>query len=731
MRLSGNHPSLKKDYSPGDTPDTQAHNWSDISSGPTGLTPQKEWITDSYGRAYYSPVQSPVNHDSTAFPRDHRSVTFVGRPFPLEEAPQHFARLRRWGLTFIRLNVTWEAIEHAGPGDYDTEYLDYLKKLLSLLPEFGLVAFVSLHQDVWSRYSGGSGAPAWTLELAGFDLEKIGGACGAAYLSGVQGNDVEIDRGRWPTGERSVTIEKVVSVSYDYGSSGYQKLAASTMATLFWSGNTFAPKLRVKSRTSGETVNIQDFLQDHFLDAFDQLVRAVGDCEGVVGFELMNEPHRGYVSVPSLHSFDYNTDLHLHDTPNALQSFALGAGHAEGVKAWREDGPTEGRCIWEKHGVWGWDVKKHEPVPLREGYFKKHPDTGEEIEWHGDFFYPFVKRWAARVHELTGNRKMVFLEAIPNEFCPASWTSENQPHNMVFAPHWYDLNALFSKAFGFMSVNVQGLSRGMFILSALYWGHAGVRENYALQIRNIVENGRKSLSSSRPTIIGECGIPMDMNNGAGFTVKEYKWHLRMMDALMTALERNLIGFTLWNYNPSNDDTHGDSWNGENFSWFSQSRADSNLSSTGALAQSNKALDTGARLLPVLVRPYPAKIAGIPMKFNYEPADGSFKFVFKAVDPSRLKSMRARETEVFLPAELASGRKLLVDSEGSNLEWSYDPERQTLFVVHSGEGVRTLMVSLDPPLNNKSVKPTPDWVKFLMLWFGLWLSLFVVTLMSWR
>ncbi|CAE6367225.1 unnamed protein product [Rhizoctonia solani] len=742
MGLLDNHPSVKNDYSPGSTPDTQAHNWSDVSSGPTGLTPLKDWITDSYGRVCLlrgvnvsGMSKIPVNHDPTMFPHDHQSVTFVGRPFPLEEAPQHFARLRRWGLTFVRFNVTWEAIEHAGPGEYDTDYLEYLRKLLSLLPEFGLVAFVSLHQDVWSRYSGGSGAPAWTLEQAGFDLGKIGGACGAAYLGGVQGNGVEIDRGRWPT--------------------GYQKLAASTMATLFWSGKIYAPKLRVKSRASEEIINIQDFLQDHFLDAFDQLVRAVGDCKGVIGFELMNEPHRGYVSIPSLHSFDYNTDLHLHDTPNALQSFALGAGHAvriphyvrswpwptrvgkhvlrnqEGVKAWRMDGPTQGKCVWEMHGVWGWDDKKHEPVPLREGYFKRHPDTREDIEWHEEFFYPFVKRWAARVHELTGNRKMVFLEAIPNEFCPTSWTSENQPHNMVFAPHWYDLNALFSKAFGSMSVNVQGLSRGMFILSALYWGHSGARENYTLQIRNIVEHARKSLSSSRPTIIGECGIPMDMNNGAGFTVKSYKWHLRMMDALMTALERNLVGFTLWNYNPLNDDTHGDSWNGENFSWFSQSRADPNLSSPESLAQSNKSLDTGTRLLPVLVRPYPAKVAGFPMKFNYEPSNGSFQFVFKAVDPSRVKSTRARETEIFLPAEITSGRKLIIDSEGSNLEWTYDPERQTLFVVHSGEGVRTLKVSFDPPLNNESVKTTPEWVKFLVLWLGLWLSLFSVTFVAWR
>src|ERR1700733_15253429 len=42
-----------------------------------------------------------------------------------------------------------------------------------------------------------------------------------------------------------------------------------------------------------------------------------------------------------------------------------------GRKAWREDGPTEGKCLWEMHGVWGWDLKKDEGVVLRENYFVK------------------------------------------------------------------------------------------------------------------------------------------------------------------------------------------------------------------------------------------------------------------------------------------------------------------------------------------------------------------------
>ena len=79
---------------------------------------------------------------------DHRNVSFVGRPFPLEQADEHFARLRAWGLTFVRLLVTWEAIEHAGPGVYDQEYLDYVYAVVRKAGEHGIHLFIDPHQEV-------------------------------------------------------------------------------------------------------------------------------------------------------------------------------------------------------------------------------------------------------------------------------------------------------------------------------------------------------------------------------------------------------------------------------------------------------------------------------------------------------------------------------------------------------------------------------------------------------
>ncbi|TMD48893.1 MAG: glycoside hydrolase family 5 protein, partial [Chloroflexi bacterium] len=84
---------------------------------------------------------------------EHRAVSFVGRPFPLEEADEHFTRLREWGLTCLRFLVTWEAIEHAGPGIYDEAYLDYVYAIIKKANEYGFSVLIDPHQDVWSRFS--------------------------------------------------------------------------------------------------------------------------------------------------------------------------------------------------------------------------------------------------------------------------------------------------------------------------------------------------------------------------------------------------------------------------------------------------------------------------------------------------------------------------------------------------------------------------------------------------
>lgn len=79
-------------------------------------------------------------------------------------------------------------------------------------------------------------------------------------------------------------------------------------------------------------------------------------------------------------------------------------------------------------------------------------------------------------------------------------------------------------------------------LKTFYWGQKGARDNFATQIRTIAEAGYRSLGE-RPVIIGECGVPMDMNGRAAFKTDNWSWQRRMMDAMITGLERANIGFT--------------------------------------------------------------------------------------------------------------------------------------------------------------------------------------------
>ena len=79
---------------------------------------------------------------------DGDDVSFVGRPFAVEEAHTHFSRLRAWGYNTIRFLFTWEAIEHSGPGRYDEEWIQHTLNILRLAKKYEFYIFMDPHQDV-------------------------------------------------------------------------------------------------------------------------------------------------------------------------------------------------------------------------------------------------------------------------------------------------------------------------------------------------------------------------------------------------------------------------------------------------------------------------------------------------------------------------------------------------------------------------------------------------------
>lgn len=177
---------------------------------------------------------------------------------------------------------------------------------------------------------------------------------------------------------------------------------------------------------------------------------------------------------------------------------------------------------------------------------------------------------------------------------------------------------------------------------------------------------------------------------------------------------------LWNYNPDNDDHKGDDWNGENFSWVSRRRALHGVWLD--LEQASPTLDNGARILRAIVRPYPAKTAGIPLNFDYEMNTGQFTYEWMTPgSPSNKNSsadtgastisvknppsmghppLTSKKTEIFVPSMLVHGRKLVVHGLREKDRYKYEEAQQTLSIITGdlvpGE-IRRITVSVEPPL----------------------------------
>lgn len=50
-------------------------------------------------------------------------------------------------------------------------------------------------------------------------------------------------------------------------------------------------------------------------------------------------------------------------------------------------------------------------------------------------------------------------------------------------------------------------------------------------------------------MIGEIGIPYDINDAHCYKTGDYRKHVELVDAMISALEKNWESFTWWNFNP--------------------------------------------------------------------------------------------------------------------------------------------------------------------------------------
>lgn len=606
-------------------------------------------------------------HMPTTF-SDHRSVSFVGRPFPLTEAQSHFQRLARWGFNCIRMLTTWEAVQHAGPGARDEDYLDYFQNICRIAGNFGFYVIIDFHQDVWSRMTGGSGAPGWTLEAAGLDIGRLDAADAAhvmqrRYDSAVGGRQEAYPPMSW--------------------ASNYQAPANGIMWTLFWGGDVFAPEHRFEGR------NIRDVLQDNYLDAMRAVAERVQDLPHVIGFDTLNEPGRGWIGRVLEQRAAKTRGLRW----SVLDALAAASGLKRLISY--DAGPRGAGCmvvnkarasIW-RDGVEDpfraagvWDISNAgEPVALKPDHFACV--DGKSVTLEADFILPFFHRVAEAVRSLRKDW-LVFAEISPHAVAGFTEFPGPLPEQSVNALHWYDFTALVNKSFTTTyAVDI--------LTGEIRAGRAATKRYYLEQLAHIKLFGDR-LPGGAPTLIGEFGIPIDLDDGDSFR----RWRegergdevwaaqTEALGLMYEAMDELLISSALWNYTASNrnDPMIGDGWNQEDLSIFSEDQIDD-----------PDHPDAGARALKGFCRPYVRAAQGILAFQRYDLLARKFEFELE------IDSTVASPTEIYVPVRFFGARPI-ISCGSAKVEWN---EAQQTFSIWSQENGRLKGAILLSPITSST------------------------------
>ncbi|KAK2745220.1 hypothetical protein FQN55_006346 [Onygenales sp. PD_40] len=530
----------------------------------------------------------PKHPDVPSYTPDHfydgDNVSFVGRPFELEDAPIHLERLKRWGYNHIRYIFTWEAIEHSGPGRYDEDFIEFTIKTLRLMKSYGFYVYMDPHQDVWSRFSGGSGAPMWTLYAVGFDPRNFNVTQAALVHNTFLPDPSAFPKMVWST--------------------NYTRLVCQTIFTLFWAGKDFAPKAIIDGK------NIQDYLQDHYLNACKHLalrIHEAGDLEDdvVIGWENMNEVNRGLLGIQDLSAIPPEQQLQLGTSPTAFQGILTGSGRPCEVATWGfgNFGPYQigrelvdpkgksawlaadyddkfygwkrdpqwklGECLWAQHGVW-------DPCTdslLKKDYFAKDPTTNKILNYEAftnKYFIDHYRKFKNAIRSVHSN-SILFCQPAVTEIPPTIKGTKDDDPNMVHAVHQYDGLTLMTKHWNrIYNVDVIGVIRGKYLspIFAIKIGETAIRNCLRDQLRFLRQESY-DLMGNHPLVFTEIGVPYDMDDKHAYKTGDYSSQTAAMDANHYAIEGSgANGFSLWCYVSENSHEQGDRWNGEDLSIFS-------------------------------------------------------------------------------------------------------------------------------------------------------------------
>ncbi|SCU80191.1 LADA_0B05578g1_1 [Lachancea dasiensis] len=668
-------------------------------------------------------------------------VSFVDHPLKANEVEYHISKLKSLGYNTIRFPFTWESIEHEGPGIYDFAYMDYVIEVLRKIHGLGgMYVYLDPHQDVWSRFTGGSGAPLWTLYCAGFQPRRFE-PTGASIL-----HNSFIDP---KTGKENKVYPKMLWPT------NYYRLATQTMFTLFYGGRKFAPKCSINGQ------NIQDYLQNSFIAAcmafYGRILERAPELfedQCILGLETMNEPSVGYFTDFDLSQVPKDRKLKRGTTPTAFQSFQLGEGlpanvdtyditvfgprktgatfvNPDGQSAWlttEERMDVDSRynwqrgeewkaetCIWRLHGVWDY-TKNGRAQLMTSDYFARDPTTGSVIDLRyfiNGFFVEFFQKFRESFRNIDGE-SFLFLQPPTLQEPPSLKGSHLIDDKTVYACHFYDGMSLMFKSWNRLyNVDSLGIVRERYAnpILSIVLGERMIRKCIKKQLTQMKEEGKELLGKNIAVFFTEIGMPFDMDSKKAYNNGDFSSQLGAMDALGYALEGNNLSFSLWCYCSDNSHEWGDSWNNEDFSVWSKddidkssasvvendtkSDSDSDVVSSFSTISHGSVIDpmigndiipcdfNGFRALNAILRPYPMKICGEFQDAEFDLDKVEYRLTINATTRAAQGVM---QTLIFLPKKhFPMGQTAIKTTSGKFL---YDPNRQVLQWTHQ-QGIQSI------------------------------------------
>jgi hypothetical protein len=155
--------------------------------------------------------------------------------------------------------------------------------------------------------------------------------------------------------------------------SNYYRAFNHTVWTLFFAGKEYAPNCII------DGVNIQDWLQDHFVNAVGVLAEHIDKAGGlydecILGWDSINEPGEGLIGIKDISVVPKDQAVTLGPVPTPFENMKLAMGQAvtvpyyiftsmgpkktstitldpKGVKLWLTDEADKERG----GGKWGWE----------------------------------------------------------------------------------------------------------------------------------------------------------------------------------------------------------------------------------------------------------------------------------------------------------------------------------------------------------------------------------------